>query len=321
MPRFSDILSKRKINMTTIDELDIWENDNDKVFRYEEIAHYLEGYSVEEIFAAQNDHTITNFNGLRIETVTDESSIYRIFITPDKKAFTFDSEMVTQYNIDDEDHLLDLYKNPELLKWLIQPAYLEEDLGLLDPINLWKMRWVGTEEKDFDTIRFPVKAEPYENLGYSLLAPKPYGGGIEYVSICAEIKVDNRLVHIAGANYPTHAWFVDEPLPADLIITRLNENEPSTHLGFLNKLKRDHPDYDGGENDALYDSSYYIPVESLPETLMTCQGMETPILGMKPVIHFPIDIRRFDSLHEGDSGSVLVYWDGKSRFHVEYTQT
>jgi hypothetical protein len=303
--------------MVHINDTSIWENDDNRIFKYGDVKKYFDGVSLEDVFAAYNDVNVSEFNGLTLLTVSSKyGENDRVFLTPNNEAFVLlVNKLVTEY--DDFGGIravVDLEARPDLFEWVVCAAYKDDDyLDTLFPVNIWKPRWSGTDVDRSEPIRFPLATDFYEKHGYWVEGDGKYTDGYEYLQLQAELTVDDRLVYVFMSDRGNgFVWFADGPLPEGVRAAPLDETQPQTWLGFLNEFEDD---------DTKYTSKFYVPDVSIPKTILTCQDTFIFPEGFEPVVHFPVNIRRFDELNEGDLGSVIVFWDGADKFICDYTQT
>jgi hypothetical protein len=298
---------------------EIWQLDPERpIFRYSNVEHWFEGASLEEILEAFNNPAVTSFHQLKIMSTTDfeeDALEERIFVSPIGECFTLlFSQMQNSYDSKDE-YALDLKKNPELFEWLVAPIYNENgSLTVFWNPDIWNVRWDGVEVDEFETIRLPRDTNFYEVYNYW-----PWFDG-EPLTLVGELNIANkRAFMFSNGVAADFAWIAGNEPPSKISkgpypdFDKYNLAE-KTQIQFLEK-------YDF--YDRKYPASYYVPREPLPKTLLTCQDpvlppAETPF----PIVHFPpLNLRIDDEVDTGDLGSTLVFWDGKDKFFLEYTQT
>jgi hypothetical protein len=328
----------------------MWTHDPDSpTFRYEDVAHWFEGASVNKIFEVINDPQMTEFKQLQI--IRDEDGGFDAFLAPDGVAFAvlIDEAKVTwdatsslaqkntkkernreSYDFFKQPKHIDLNKNPEFFEWIVAPVFYEDDEYLL-PNNghLWNPIWVGQTIQDFFIIRAPRKTDFFEKTGYW-----PYYNK-EPVTLAFEIKVDNKIVSIFRYDNISYvAWFrEDEPplwvkkkkkFPGVIRDSQTNYLFGNTELEqsniankyFEEKYGENFPTYD------VYGHDQYVLDTPLLRTLETCQSVMIPPVNTPiPVMQIPVDIRIGSEYNSGDLGSILVFWDGQDKFICEYWQT
>jgi len=298
---------------------EIWQLDPEKpIFRYEHVEHWFEGASIKEIFDAFNNPSITSFKKLKIISLVDideSASEDRAFLSPLGECFTLlFSQIQNSYGPEDE-HDLDLEKNPELFEWIVAPVY--SDNGSIQEYwnpDIWNVRWDGVEVDEFETIRLPRDTNFYEIYNYWPWIDE------EPLTLLGELNLEGKKAYmfssLVGKDF---AWIAGNEPPIEIIKGPYPDFDKyelaeKTQIQFLEKY-----DY----YYRKYSASYYVPREPLPKTLLTCQDpMLPPVDTPFPIVHFPpLNLRIDDKVDTGDLGSSLVFWDGKDTFFMEYTQT
>jgi hypothetical protein len=297
----------------TDDFLKVWEDDKDRIFRFSEIEKHLEGISIKELFDAERNHSVNRLKDLRI--VFDDVG-QRVFITADNKAFSL---LANDYKPGDREYDwwkeysgLKFVDHPEWLPWIIQPIYRNgNEWGFTINEDLWKPRWIGTNDTDFDAIRFPLQTDFYEKHGFWVEGQDENDDDeYEYMMLYAELKIDERIAYVFGGNFANHVWFEGSKLPKGVRKVQLNREEPQTWLEFCNQYE-----------DELFTDDFYVPVEPLPTISMTVNDPVLPTKKTRQMIQFPINLRRHDGIPPNDGGTVTVLWEGKDKFITNYTQT
>jgi hypothetical protein len=333
---------KHQDNLTdVINMINLWRNNPERIFDFNEFKHYFDDYSIEEIYNTLHDSELPYLGELRI--VRDIDYIGAFYLTPNNEGFT-----VLDYgHLDITDR--------EMLEWIISPVYYYKSGNEPSFENGWsdifKLKW---EETDNPTGIISISAitdfyekhklwphfkytprmphVPNKKFGRKTLIQKQEDIFIPYLYF-GDLILDGRKAYmffdvdwegslddIMLSDYSqlfsqdgsdALIVFEGEPFPDWVHMLPLSVEPPSA-LTFSHK-------YDEHSVDI---NKRFELVGPIFKTVETCQDIFTEPLPFKPLLHIPVINYNFENKpYYGDYNSLIIFWDGHNEFKSYYNQT